>query len=192
MDRATHWLHEGSVALLTWILLVWGRWHACCGGKRKDFFGIYMELTIKIRAYSATVPVRSCHELLPKYGVSVSCASPFLNFHRYRIQLHSSINYLQTISVRKWSLVCLLSATTRAHWHWHTWSWRRQAHLAWYFDGSGGCKHVISRVLYYFDLVFMGCDVWPMVFTGPGVHRCLWCVTAAKVFMKTLAKWANT
>jgi len=44
----------------------------------------------------ATVPVRSCHELLPKYGVSVSSASLFSNLCRYHVWLHSSMNYPQT------------------------------------------------------------------------------------------------
>jgi len=46
-----------------------------------------------LRACSATVPVQSCRELLPKYGVMVSSASPFSNFRRYRVRLHSSMNH---------------------------------------------------------------------------------------------------
>ena len=40
------------------------------------------------------------------------------------------------------------------------------------------------NILYYFDLVFTGCDMWPMVFMAPGVHGYLWCITAVKVLMK--------
>jgi len=118
-----------------------------CVNKVIDWINVPQYIALEtVRPCLATVPVQSCHGLLPKYGVSVSCASPFSNFHRYHVQLQSSINYLQTISIRKWSLVHLLSAMTRVHQHWHTWSQQRQACLTWYFDGSGGCKHIISRV----------------------------------------------
>ena len=39
-------------------------------------------------------------------------------------------------------------------------------------------------ILYYFDQLFMGCDMWPLVFTGRGVRCVLWPVTwQKKVFI---------
>ena len=40
---------------------------------------MYDHLGKTLRACLATVPVQSYHELLPKYGVLVSCVSPFLD-----------------------------------------------------------------------------------------------------------------
>jgi hypothetical protein len=65
-----------------------------------------------IRACTATVPVRSGRELLPKYGVLVSSASPFSNFRRYHILstfIAVSMNFLLYSKMVPW-LLALISA----------------------------------------------------------------------------------
>jgi len=63
-------------------------WTHFCSMRLKCHF-----LISKFRACSATVPVWSCRKLLPKHGVMVSSASPFSNFHRYHVQLHSTVPF---------------------------------------------------------------------------------------------------
>ena len=41
--------------------------------------------------------------------------------------------------------------------------------------------NAIYAVLYYFDQVFTGCDLWRLVFTARGVHQLPWPVTWTKI-----------
>ena len=51
----------------------------------------------------------------------------------------------------------------------------------WYRFNEGHRSQMAISLLYYFDQLFMACDMWPLVFTGRGVHCMLWPVTWKKM-----------